>query len=186
MKTSAEEQKSGSDPNSPQLVMAPKTEEKPSSVLSPRLPKSYQRKYMDEAIKQNILNTLTKTSGDVQAQNDAKSQKKGSKHKLEDNDELLEYIIDPVDGKRKKKIIRRVKKVKALSEEEVQEIYAAFNLFDKDGSGTIDSHELKDAMKALGIYVNKTSLKKYMQKADKDGSGTIEKGEFLSLMAEMI
>ena len=41
-------------------------------------------------------------------------------------------------------------------------------------------------MKALGIYVNKTSLKKYMQKADKDGSGTIEKGEFLSLMAEMI
>jgi len=59
-------------------------------------------------------------------------------------------------------------------------------LFDKDGSGTIDSQELKDAMKALGIYMNKQNLKKYMQKADKDGSGTIEKGEFLSLMAEMI
>ena len=55
-----------------------------------------------------------------------------------------------------------MKKVKALSEEEVQEIYAAFSLFDKDGSGTIDSHELKDAMKALGIYVDKLSLKKYM------------------------
>lgn len=64
-------------------------------------------------------------------------------------------MIDPVDGKRKKKIIRRVKKHKALSEEEVKEIYAAFELFDKDKSGTIDSHELKDAMKALGIYVNK-------------------------------
>ena len=156
--------------------------------MSPRLPKSYQRKYMDEAIKQNILNTLSKASGDIKEQNEAAktNSKKTSKHKLEDNDELLEYIIDPVDGKRKKRIIRRVKKVKALSEEEVQEIYAAFSLFDKDGSGTIDSHELKDAMKALGIYVNKTSLKKYMQKADKDGSGTIEKGEFLSLMAEMI
>lgn len=34
--------------------------------------------------------------------------------------------------------------------------------------------------------MNKQNLKKYMQKADKDGSGTIEKGEFLSLMAEMI
>ena len=104
--------------------------------MSPRLPKSYQRKYMDEAIKQNILNTLSKASGEVKEQNEAAktNSKKTSKHKLEDNDELLEYIIDPVDGKRKKRIIRRVKKVKALSEEEVQEIYAAFSLFDKDGA----------------------------------------------------
>ena len=47
-------------------------------------------------------------------------------------------------------------------------------------------HSVCSIKTALGIYVNKTSLKKYMQKADKDGSGTIEKGEFLSLMAEMI
>jgi Ca2+-binding EF-hand superfamily protein len=62
-----------------------------------------------------------------------------------------------------------------------------FNLFDKDGSGTIDAWELKDAMRALGIFVaNKEEQKKMMEKADKDGSGTIEEDEFLSLMAELI
>ena len=61
-----------------------------------------------------------------------------------------------------------------------------FTLFDKDGSESIDSYELKDAMKALGIYVDKESLKKLMEKADKDGSGSIERPEFLSLMAELI
>jgi hypothetical protein len=60
-------------------------------------------------------------------------------------------------------------------------------LFDKDGSGTIDNVELKDAMRALGLFVkNKDEMKKLMEKADKDGSGTIEELEFLSLMAEQI
>lgn len=31
----------------------------------------------------------------------------------------------------------------------------AFYLFDKDKSNTIDLNELKDAMKALGIYLSK-------------------------------
>ena len=54
-------------------------------------------------------------------------------------------------------------------------------------SGTIDAWELKDAMRALGIFVaNKEDQKKMMEKADKDGSGTIEEDEFLSLMAELI
>jgi Ca2+-binding EF-hand superfamily protein len=39
--------------------------------------------------------------------------------------------------------------------EEVSEIKEAFSLFDKDQSGNIDVVELKDAMKALGIYMNK-------------------------------
>ena len=150
-------------------------------LVSPRLPKSYQRKYMDEAIKQNILFTLSKTAEVIKTEIQGA---KKSKHKLEENDELIKYEV--IDGVRKKKVLRRVKKVKALSEEEVQEIYSAFSLFDKDGSGTIDSHELKDAMKALGIYADKEGLKKLMEKADKDGSGTIERGEFLCLMAEMI
>jgi hypothetical protein len=139
---------------------------------------------MDESIRQNILNTITKGAQLEDNKDEKDGKKKKTKHKLQDNDELLEYVM--VDGVRKKKVLRRIKRVEALSEEEVEEIYSAFSLFDKDGSGTIDSNELKDAMKALGIYVNKDGLKKLMEKADKDGSGTIEKGEFLSLMAEMI
>jgi centrin-1 len=44
--------------------------------------------------------------------------------------------------------------------------------------------ELKDAMKALGIYLKKEEVKAKMQKVDKDGSGTIDKEEFMALMAE--
>ena len=42
------------------------------------------------------------------------------------------------------------KKQKELTEEQKQEIKEAFDLFDTDGSGEIDSKELKVAMRALG------------------------------------
>jgi len=41
MMSSAEEEKLGSDPNSPQMKSSPKVQEKPDEVVSPRLPKSY-------------------------------------------------------------------------------------------------------------------------------------------------
>ena len=40
-----------------------------------------------------------------------------------------------------------------LTKEQVEEIKSAFELFDKDNSGSIDANELRDAMKALGIYL---------------------------------
>ena len=46
-----------------------------------------------------------------------------------------------------------------LTEEQKQEIREAFDLFDTDGSGTIDAKELKVAMRALGKHsfgVNKS------------------------------
>jgi Ca2+-binding EF-hand superfamily protein len=87
------------------------------------------------------------------------------------------------DGKRYRKI-KRIKKVeKALSIEEYNEIVDAFNLFDKDGSNTIDVGELRDSLKVLGIHMNLNEVKMLMEKADKDGSGTIDLEEFLPLMA---
>merc|ERR1719272_992230 len=38
-----------------------------------------------------------------------------------------------------------------LTEDEIDEIREAFNLFDTDGSGTIDPKELKAAMQSLGF-----------------------------------
>ena len=78
------------------------------------------------------------------------------------------------------------KKKKELSEEQKEEIDSAFLMFDKDKSGSIDVNELKDAMKALGIFLNKAEVRAKMMQVDKDGSGAIDKDEFMSLMAEQI
>ena len=68
----------------------------------------------------------------------------------------------------------------------MEEIDNAFHLFDKDRSGSIDVNELKDAMKALGIFLKKEEVKETMRKVDKDGSGNIDQEEFTALMAEQI
>ena len=88
--------------------------------------------------------------------------------------------------KRKKRIKKVKKKIKLLTEEQKEEIDNAFLLFDKDKSGSIDVNELKDAMKALGIFLKKEEVKAKMTKVDRDGSGAIDKEEFMALMAEQI
>ncbi|XP_015770629.1 PREDICTED: caltractin isoform X2 [Acropora digitifera] len=69
-----------------------------------------------------------------------------------------------------------------LTEEQKQEIREAFDLFDTDGSGTIDAKELKVAMRALGFEPKKEEIKKMISDIDKDGSGTIDFNEFLQMM----
>ena len=50
------------------------------------------------------------------------------------------------------------KKKAGLSEEQIEEIREAFNLFDTDHSGSIDYRELKAAMRALGFEVKNCLL----------------------------
>eukprot|EP00730_Choanoeca_flexa_P012782 TRINITY_DN4616_c0_g1_i2.p1 TRINITY_DN4616_c0_g1~~TRINITY_DN4616_c0_g1_i2.p1 ORF type:complete len:169 (+),score=38.25 TRINITY_DN4616_c0_g1_i2:70-576(+) len=69
-----------------------------------------------------------------------------------------------------------------LTEEQKLEIREAFELFDTDGSGTIDAKELKVAMRALGFEPKKEEIKKMIADVDKDGSGTINYNEFLTMM----
>ena len=59
-------------------------------------------------------------------------------------------------------------------------------MFDKDASGSIDTDELRDAMKCLGIHLTKTETKAKIEKADKDLSGQIELEEFIPLMTEIL
>lgn len=129
------------------------------------------------------LQSLKKSMGE----RSEKSTVKKPKRQLAKNEELVEYkFVKTEDGRMKrKKVIKTVTKmIKLLTEEQKEEIDHAFVLFDKDGSGTIDVMELKDAMKALGIYLKKEEVKAKMQRVDKDGSGTIDKEEFMALMAE--
>merc|ERR1712216_719966 len=69
-----------------------------------------------------------------------------------------------------------------LSEDQIEEIREAFNLFDADQSGAIDVRELKAAMRALGFEIKKEELKKMVADIDSDGNGDIEFSEFLEMM----
>ncbi|CAK9063692.1 unnamed protein product [Durusdinium trenchii] len=80
----------------------------------------------------------------------------------------------------------RGKKQKELTDEQKQEIKEAFDLFDTDGSGEIDSKELKVAMRALGFEPKKEEIQKMISDVDDDGSGTIGYEEFLKMMTHKI
>lgn len=69
-----------------------------------------------------------------------------------------------------------------LSEEEIEEIREAFNLFDTDGSGTIDPKELKEAMESLGYEAKNQTIYQMISDVDKNGTGEIDFEEFLDVM----
>jgi Ca2+-binding EF-hand superfamily protein len=71
-----------------------------------------------------------------------------------------------------------------LSTEQKQEIREAFDLFDLDGSGTIDVKELKVAMRALGFEPKREELKKMIADLDKGNSDRLDFSEFLELMVK--
>ena len=71
-----------------------------------------------------------------------------------------------------------------LTEDEIEEIKEAFDLFDTDGSNTIDAKELKVAMRALGFEPKKDEVRKMIQECDRDQSGVIDFPEFLDMMTQ--
>merc|ERR1711937_1096288 len=75
---------------------------------------------------------------------------------------------------------------KKLTEEQVGQITQAFELFDTDGSGTIETQELKIAMRALGFEPKQEEIDKMVRDVDDDGSGSVDFPEFLDMMAHKI
>ncbi|NXU66839.1 CETN2 protein, partial [Horornis vulcanius] len=71
-----------------------------------------------------------------------------------------------------------------LPEEQQREIREAFELFDTDGSGSIDVKELKVAMRALGFEPKKEEIKKMISDIDKEGTGKISFSDFLTVMSQ--
>ena len=69
-----------------------------------------------------------------------------------------------------------------LTEDEVLEIKEAFDLFDTDKSGEIDTEELKQALKNLGIDAKNQTLSNMMADLDTDKSGKIDFEEFINMM----
>lgn len=54
------------------------------------------------------------------------------------------------------------------------ETRAAFDVFDKDGSGTISADELRQVMKSLGENLTDEEIDEMIREADKDKNGTID------------
>merc|ERR1711964_347746 len=70
-----------------------------------------------------------------------------------------------------------------VSLDEIEEIKEAFDMFDKDGSGSIEPKELMDAMKKLGFDHDNEIVYQMIGDLDKDHSGEIEFDEFLGMMS---
>ncbi|TFJ88629.1 hypothetical protein NSK_000198 [Nannochloropsis salina CCMP1776] len=76
----------------------------------------------------------------------------------------------------------KTKKHVQLTEEQRQEIKEAFELFDTEGTGRIDSKELRVAMRALGFEPKKEEVMRLAAAADDDNSGTITYKKFVEMM----
>jgi len=70
----------------------------------------------------------------------------------------------------------------SLSEEMIAEFKMAFDIFDHDGGGDINTSELGRVMKLLGQSPSKDELDQIVEAVDVDGSGSIDFDEFLIMM----
>jgi len=70
------------------------------------------------------------------------------------------------------------KKMKKMSMEEIRE---AFQVFDKDGSGSISAQELRQVMNNLGEGLTDVEVDEIIQEADIDGDGEIDYEEFVRM-----
>ena len=63
----------------------------------------------------------------------------------------------------------------------------AFNILDRDQSGTIEKNELLDAVRKLGFAVEeKAAVERMLQNVDTDDSGQITKDEFHRMMSRKL
>ena len=69
-----------------------------------------------------------------------------------------------------------------FTEQEILEFKDAFRMFDIDGGGTIETHELKQVMGELGEAPTDEDIEEMINLVDENGDGEIDFNEFLNLM----
>lgn len=71
-----------------------------------------------------------------------------------------------------------------LTEEQISEFREAFNLYDKDGDGTITILELGSIMRSLGHTPSDAELQDLINEIDNDKNGIIDFSEFVMMMSK--
>jgi len=73
-----------------------------------------------------------------------------------------------------------------LTPAQIAEYREAFDLFDKDGNGTISVEELGIMMSNVGVNPSREELEDMIGEVDKDQNGFIEFSEFLIMMSRQM
>ncbi|XP_055891288.1 calmodulin-A-like isoform X4 [Biomphalaria glabrata] len=68
---------------------------------------------------------------------------------------------------------------------QIRELRQAFQLFDKDGDGSISTEELGTVMRNLGQFPSMDELNLMLREIDIDGDGTFSFEEFVQVMANV-
>ncbi|KIW82217.1 hypothetical protein Z517_05244 [Fonsecaea pedrosoi CBS 271.37] len=103
------------------------------------------------------------------------------------SDSELQDMINEVDVDRSGSIdfeeFLKMMSTTVKAQDFAHETRAAFNVFDKDGSGTISADELRQVMKSLGENLTDEEIDEMIREADKDKNGTIDYEEFVQLLS---
>eukprot|EP00800_Vazella_pourtalesii_P010521 TRINITY_DN2586_c0_g1_i1.p1 TRINITY_DN2586_c0_g1~~TRINITY_DN2586_c0_g1_i1.p1 ORF type:complete len:161 (-),score=57.28 TRINITY_DN2586_c0_g1_i1:123-605(-) len=76
----------------------------------------------------------------------------------------------------------KLKQKYGLSQDKFEEYREAFEVFDKDGSGTITVEELHQVITSMGQKCSLKDAKQMIAEVDADKNETIELGEFIEMM----
>ena len=72
---------------------------------------------------------------------------------------------------------------KMMQQRRKQNALAEFQIFDKDGSGTVSAQELKEVLKKFDVDISDETLDGMIKEADQDGDGSINYEEFMKIMS---
>ena len=81
----------------------------------------------------------------------------------------------------RKEVITSTKKLD-IPEDKIAEYKEAFDMFDKDGSGTISVTEIVKIMKNFGYPIKKAEAQQMIADIDDNGDGELDFEEFVTLM----